>query len=369
MSLYTNELRKLWSIFLADPKPLAAGIVAPSLILICFSLVFGNFASIPLAIVNEDSGPEGGLLEHEILTQISPLGNMPYFARSGDRLEEAQMDMRKGEIMGLLIIPADFTRRIDAGDKPSIHYVLRNYNTDIAKNLRLYLTEGIWAYYRERYPDIRVRITETQASGPQVQWVLIIASGSIVLAFILGGMFTYVYLFFKETTRHTICFYALGTGSLLVSFAARVTFALAVAMLTGTVNCVLAHLLTGAAVFGSTLLIFPALILTAVVYICFAALFTLVINDFYAANLISMFGSVLIWFLAGGLHGGRPTDPILGFLAAITPNSYAQDIVSFALFQMHHDSPWFNYVVLTIMTAVAISAAGFMYKRRLQEAW
>ena len=366
MSLYIHELRKLWRIFLADPKPLAAGVIAPSLILICFALVFGNFSSLPLAIVNQDSGAEGALLETEILTQISPLGNAPYFSKSGDTIEVAEREMQEGKVMGILVIPEDFTRRIQAGDAPAIRFALRNYNTDIAKNMRLYLAEGIWSFYLDRYPDVRVELTESEASGPQVQWVLIIASGSIVLAFILGGMFTYVYLFFKEKLKGTIWLYALGTGPLLGSFAARVTIALGVALLSGTVNGLIAYLLTGSSVFGSVLLVFPALMLTAVVYICFAAIFTLIINDFYAANLASMFGSILIWFLTGGMHGGRSTDPVLGALAAAMPNTYAQDIVSFALFGMHYDPPWFNYVIVAAMAICALAAAGLMYRHRLR---
>lgn len=79
MRVFAAELKKLLILFKADPKSLVAGIIAPTIILIVFAFTFGDFTSLKLAYVNEDTGVYGEELETAVFTQISPLGDRPYF--------------------------------------------------------------------------------------------------------------------------------------------------------------------------------------------------------------------------------------------------------------------------------------------------
>lgn len=81
MKLFRAELKKIGIIVRSDPRSILAGLIAPSLVLILFSLLFGGLSPFPLGIVNKDAGPWGARLEQEILGQVSPLGDIPYFAK------------------------------------------------------------------------------------------------------------------------------------------------------------------------------------------------------------------------------------------------------------------------------------------------
>ena len=52
MRVFAAELKKLLILFRADPKSLAAGIIAPTIILIIFALTFGDLNHLKLAWVN-----------------------------------------------------------------------------------------------------------------------------------------------------------------------------------------------------------------------------------------------------------------------------------------------------------------------------
>ena len=73
MNLFIRELRKLLALTKADPKSLAAGIIAPTVILVIFALTFGNFVALKLAVVNDDAGGLGASFQETVFSQTSPL--------------------------------------------------------------------------------------------------------------------------------------------------------------------------------------------------------------------------------------------------------------------------------------------------------
>ena len=85
MNLFVQELKKLIALTKADPKSLAAGIIAPTVILIIFALTFGNFVSLKLAVVNGDVGTLGAAFEETVFSQTSPLSGRALLR--GDRSE------------------------------------------------------------------------------------------------------------------------------------------------------------------------------------------------------------------------------------------------------------------------------------------
>ena len=72
MRLFLAELKKLLLLFKADPRALAAGLIAPTVILLVFALTFGDFTSLKLAWVDEDESSYSAQLEESIFSQISP---------------------------------------------------------------------------------------------------------------------------------------------------------------------------------------------------------------------------------------------------------------------------------------------------------
>ena len=160
MSVFTAELKKLWILFKADPKSLVAGIIAPTILLLVFAITFGDFTSLKLAYVNEDPGPYGKALETSLFTQVSPLGDKPYFEEISAEYETAMDLYAQGKVNGVVVVGETFSADLQQGGNASIDYWFNNYNTDMAKNLRLYLQEGILDFYRTTDPQVQIQVEE-----------------------------------------------------------------------------------------------------------------------------------------------------------------------------------------------------------------
>ena len=245
MSLFVRELRKLLALTKADPKSLAAGVIAPTVILVIFALTFGNFVALKLAVVNDDAGGLGASFQETVFSQTSPLSGEPYFEAIEADAGKAQELYEQGRVNGILTIPEDFSARLGSGEPAQVLYAFDNYNTDMAKNLRLYLDEGIFAFYREHMPGMEIEVRREYAVGTQLDWFAIIAVGVFMLAFLMGSMFNFLYLLNKERVHATLSEYRLAPASLLPTFAARVVVALLAGAVGAAVNALLIWLLTG----------------------------------------------------------------------------------------------------------------------------
>lgn len=364
MRLFWAEFKKLLTLFRADPKSAGAGFVAPSLMLIMFYLIFGHLASFPIAIINQDQGAWGARLQSGILEQISPLGKIPYFKQVELPLDEALRAYQQGRLVGVLIIPDDFSARVNQAGSPTVEYYLNNYNADFAKNLRLYLQEGILDFYRAHYPEVDIRIDEVYAAPTQVEWIDIIASGVLLFAFVVGGMFNFLYLFFKEKQHKTLLAYQLAPQSILPSLVARTCFALLVSCATGLFNAGLALLLTGNNFFPYLLRFLPMLTLICLTYIFAACIVSLHMKNFYGAVLGVMFSAILLWFISGGMVHIRPTG-FLGLIATLIPYTYALDILRGVLFDPAYAGYQENTIILSLFFIGFLIAAVVSYRESL----
>ncbi len=365
MRLFYMELKKLVLLIRSDPKSVGGGFVAPSLMLVMFTRIFGNLASFPLAIINQDAGHWGAIFEESLLTQISPLGNIPYFAKqSYENVEAALSAYQQGRLVGVLIILPDFSERLERAQSPTIDYHLNNANADFAKNLRLYVQEGVLHFYQTNYPEVQVTLDEVFAAPAQVEWLVIIASGVWLLAFLIGGMFNLLYLYFKETHHKTLVLYHLASRSIVPSFLARVCVAFGVSLATGLFNALLILVLVRVNFFPYLLRLLPVFTLAALIYIFVACLFSLHMRNFYGAVLGAMFGALLLWFISGGMVHARASG-ILGLISACIPNTYALEVVRGVMFDPQHAHYIANIGRLVIFLAITLPIAVWSYRRIL----
>ena len=192
----TEELLALTK---ADPKSLAAGVIAPTVILVIFALTFGNFVALKLAVVNDDAGAFGAAFRGDgVLPDLAAVGASPTSRRSRRTPARRQELYEQGRVNGILTIPEDFSERLGSGDPAQVLYAFDNYNPDMAKNLRLYLDEGIFAFYQEHMPGMEIEVRREFAVGAQLDWFAIIAVGVFMLAVLMGSMFNILYLLNKE---------------------------------------------------------------------------------------------------------------------------------------------------------------------------
>ena len=334
MRVFAAELKKLLILFKADPKSLAAGIIAPTIILIIFALTFGDFNPLKLAWVNEDRGPYGAMLEEAVFSQISPLGDRPYFEEFAAGYDAAMELYNQGKVNGVIVVGEDFSSALSGGGSASIDYIFNNYNTDMAKNLRLYLDEGILAFYRAADPGVRIEVEERLNVETQLPWFDIIAVAVFLLAFLLGSMFNMLYLFYKEKVDETLCEYRLSPNGIWASLLARVLVALLAGTITALVNAALAYVISGVNIAAFLPGIFPPLLVLGVTYVFFAEIAALLSDSFSGAAVFTMASTVVLWFLSGATASIKYSTGILRAIALAIPNTYGLSRIRGEIFAM-----------------------------------
>ena len=334
MRVFAAELKKLLILFRADPKSLAAGIIAPTIILIIFALTFGDFNPLKLAWVNEDRGPYGAMLEEAVFSQISPLGDRPYFEEFAAGYDAAMELYNQGKVNGVIVVGEDFSSALSGGGSASIDYIFNNYNTDMAKNLRLYLDEGILAFYRAADPGVQIEVEERLNVETQLPWFDIIAVAVFLLAFLLGSMFNMLYLFYKEKVDETLCEYRLSPNGIWASLLARVLMALLAGTITALVNAALAYFISGVNIAAFLPGIIPTLLVLGVTYVFFAEIAALLSDSFSGAAVFTMASTVVLWFLSGATASIKYSTGILRAIALAIPNTYGLSRIRGEIFAM-----------------------------------
>lgn len=244
MRVFLAELKKLFILFRSDLKALGAGIIPPTVILIAFAVTVGNFSSIDIAYINTDAATYGSTLENSIFSQLSPLGPKEYFNETSTNYEEAMQLYNDGEITAIVIVPENFSEQLAAGETPAIQFHFNNYNTDIAKNMRLYLNEGILDFYKVIDSNMQIQIIEQENVSFQLPWFYIVASAVFLLAFLLGAVVNVLYLLSMERQNGTQYEYHLAPNNILPSLAARVVIALLESVITAAVSGLFIYWLT-----------------------------------------------------------------------------------------------------------------------------
>ncbi|MDA3809338.1 MAG: ABC transporter permease [Spirochaetaceae bacterium] len=354
------EFKKNLLLFKADPKPLAAGIIAPSIIIIAFTLLFGGIAPFPLGIINYDKGPEGEKLIECFDKPINPLGGKNYFSLSFINEEKAEELLLNEKITGYLVIPEDFSRKLAEGNYPDVNYRFNNYNSDFGKNMRLYLEEVILEFHQLYLSNWQITMEEKYSSGIMVEWVDIIASGSILLAALIGGMFCYLYFFFKEKEGRTILFYKLTPLSSFRAFSARYILSLFMGIFCGTINMILANIMTGRNYFEFYPVFLIVFIFSVSAYIGLSSIISMMIKGFFGAAMGTMFSAILVWFISGGMTEFSPIrKSVTGIISAVFPNEFALRIIRGRIFHIYGwekvtDLPYIIFLALLFLTIGAV---------------
>ncbi len=370
MNLFIQELKKLLALTKADSKSLAAGVIAPTVILVIFALTFGNFVALKLAVANDDADELGAVFQEAVFSQTSPLSGKPYFEAIEADAVEAQELYDRGLVNGILTIPEDFSERLASGKPAQVVYAFDNYNTDMAKNLRLYLDEGIFAFYRDNMPGMELEVRREYAVGTQLDWFAIIAVGVFMLAFLMGSMFNFLYLLNKERDYATLPEYRLSPASLLPTFAARVVVALLAGAVGATVNALLVWLLTGVNLTRGLPTTLPVLLTLGVAFVSFAAIVSLTVRTFSGAAMLSMVTAVVAWFLSGATTSVKYASGALLDVALALPSSYGLSQIRAAAFGVDQSvggllAPGKGWLVMGAYAVVLAVAAWAVYRKRL----
>ena len=193
MAIVEREMRK----FFRSPALMMVSMTLPLVQLIILGNAFGGkIRNARMGVVDYDHGSQA-LKIHEAFNAIA--ANIRTFtAVSYDNEAQARDDVRTGKIDGAVIIPAQYSRRVLAGDSPQVGLVVDNTDQTMSNSLEAEMQSLVDAL---NAPVIEPKVVQNIALEivelyPYVEYMKYLLAGSITLAMyvavMIGGGMLYI---------------------------------------------------------------------------------------------------------------------------------------------------------------------------------
>ena len=193
MAIVEREMRK----FFRSPALMMVSMTLPLVQLLILGNAFGGkIRNARMAVVDYDGGSQA-LKIHEafdsIAANIRTFTTVPYKDE-----QQAREDVRTGKVDGAVIIPAQYSRRVLAGDSPQIGLVVDNTDQTMSNALSSEMQALVDAL---NAPVIQPKIVQNVALDivelyPYIEYMKYLLAGSITLAIyvsvMIGGGMLYI---------------------------------------------------------------------------------------------------------------------------------------------------------------------------------
>jgi ABC-2 type transport system permease protein len=193
MAIVEREMRK----FFRSPALMMVSMTLPLVQLIVLGNAFGGkIRGARMGVVDYDHGSQS-LKIHEafdsIAVNIRTFTTVPYTDE-----QRAREDVRTGKLDGAVIIPAQYSRRVLAGDSPAIGLVVDNSDQTMSSSLEAEMQSLVDAL---NAPVIQPKVVQSIALEivelyPYIEYMKYLLSGSVALAMyvavMIGGGMLYI---------------------------------------------------------------------------------------------------------------------------------------------------------------------------------
>jgi ABC-type multidrug transport system permease subunit len=323
MAIVEREMRK----FFRSPALMMVSMTLPLVQLVILGNAFGGkIRGAQMGVVDYDRGSQA-LKIHEafdsIAVNIRTFTVVPY-----NDEQKARDDVRTGKIDGAVIIPAQYSRRVLAGDSPAIGLVVDNSDQTMSSSLEAEMQSLVDAL---NAPVIEQKVVQKIALEivelyPYVEYMKYLLSGSVALAMYVAVMIGGGMLYIDDKARGVHEGY-------LVTPITRLELVLGLnlagtikAVLSGIILTVIGSLFAGLGVIfrpGSALLLILLILSTSVAFNGLMFLLMVRVEDPLVPR--AMFGvlNTLLFFPSGAI------SPVAGFpkwlraIAFVDPFTYA----------------------------------------------
>jgi ABC-2 type transport system permease protein len=323
MAIVEREMRK----FFRSPALMMVSMTLPLVQLIILGNAFGGkIRGARMGVVDYDRGSQA-LKIHEafnaIAVNIRTFTTVPY-----DNEDQAREDVRTGKIEGAVIIPKQYSRRVLAGDSPSIGLVVDNTDQTMSNALEAEMQSLVDAL---NAPIIQPKVVQQVALEivelyPYVEYMKYLLAGSVALAMYVAVMIGGGMLYIDDKARGVHEGY-LVTPITRWELVLGLNLAGAIkAVLSGVTLTVIGSLLAGLGVIFHPIVVLQLSLLIVATSIAFNGMMFLMmvrVEDPLVPR--AMFGvlNTLLFFPSGAI------SPITGFpkwlraIAVVDPFSYA----------------------------------------------
>ena len=322
-AIVERELRK----FVRTPMILFMTLLMPLMQLFVLGNAFGGRAThLVIAVVDEDGGPAARRVR-EALYALETNGDMVRPV-SYDSERDAADAVRHGEVQGALIIPAQFSRRVYAGERPHVGLLLDNTDNVLSGTLRGLAAGAAQRAAREKpVPRMSAAVTvDAVELYPYVPYMRYMLPGVISLGLFMSAMIGGAILYLDDKQR------GVHEGYLVTPITKA---ELVVAqILSGTIKATIGGMLLaliGALSAGVTAILEPARLLALAVLVILTSVSFMAMTSCIVARMSNpilpraIFGmlNTLLYFPSGAVY---PTQGLPGWLRVISrmdPFTYA----------------------------------------------
>jgi ABC-2 type transport system permease protein len=322
-AIVERELRK----FFRSPALMLTAMVFPLVQLVILGNAFGGkITEARVGVVDYDRGPQA-LRVHEafasVAANIRTFRTIPY--QSDKAAQEA---VRAGQLDAAVIIPPQYSRRVYAGENPSLGLLVDNSDQFLSGSLETEMQSLTDALNQPQVPQrvansVALEIVELY---PYVEYMKYLLPGSITLAMFVSVMIGGGMLYIDDKARgvHEGFLVTPITGVELVG--GLVTAGALKAALAGIVLTILGSLISGLGVIFQPAALFQlALMIIATSFAFNAMMFLMMVRVEDPLVPRAMFGilNTLLYFPSGAIYPIAAFPPWLRVLARIDPFSYA----------------------------------------------
>jgi ABC-2 type transport system permease protein len=323
MAIVEREMRK----FFRSPALMMVSMTLPLVQLLILGNAFGGkIRGAKMGVVDYDHGSQA-LKIHEafnsIAVNIRTFTTVPY-----EDERAAREDVRTGKIDGAVIIPAQYSRRVLAGDSPAIGLVVDNSDQTMSGSLQAEMQAVVDSL---NAPGVQPKVVptialETVELYPYVEYMKYLLAGSVSLAMYVAVMIGGGMLYIDDKARGVHEGY-------LVTPITRLELVLGL-NLAGTIKAVLSGVsltLIGSLMAGlgvifhpeSALLLLLLIVSTSMAFNGFMFLLMVRVEDPLVPR--AMFGvlNTLLFFPSGAISPVTGFPPWLRAIAIIDPFTYA----------------------------------------------
>ncbi len=323
MAIVEREMRK----FFRSPALMMVSMTLPLVQLLILGNAFGGkIRGAKMGVVDYDRGSQA-LKIHEafdsIAVNIRTFTTVPY-----EDEQTAREEVRRGKIDGAVIIPAQYSRRVLAGDSPEIGLVVDNSDQTMSNSLQAEMQSVVDSLNAPAVqPLVAPTISlETVELYPYVEYMKYLLAGSVALAMYVAVMIGGGMLYIDDKARGVHEGY-------LVTPITRLELVLGLnlagtikAVLSGVTLTLIGSLMAGLGVVfrpGSALLLLLLIISTSVAFNGMMFLMMVRVEDPLVPR--AMFGvlNTLLFFPSGAISPVTGFPPWLRAIAVVDPFTYA----------------------------------------------
>src|SRR5271169_2751463 len=366
LAIVEREMRK----FFRSPALMMVSMMLPLVQLIILGNAFGGkIRGARMGVVDYDHGSQA-LKIHEafdsIAVNIRTFTTVPY-----NDEQEAREDVRTGKIDGAVIIPAQYSRRVLAGDSPAIGLVVDNSDQTMSSSLEAEMQSLVEAL---NAPVIEQKVVQKIALEivelyPYVEYMKYLLAGSVSLAMYVAVMIGGGMLYIDDKAR------GVHEGYLVTPITkAELVFGLNGAgaikgILTGIVITIIGSMIAGLGVIfnpESALLLLLLIVSTSVAFNGMMFLMMVRVEDPLVPR--AMFGvlNTLLFFPSGAIYPIEAFPPWLQAIAYVDPFTYAVDgFKAILLKEAGFAAIRSDLLFLMVSGAIMITIATMLFKRTL----